>query len=105
MLKKTAIRSICSISIVTLVMLLATAVLTTACSGASPADAIVAMQSVDLEPTAVVPAPTEETAVPPSPTTEPQPTDECLICHIDKDELIQTADPVEEVISENEGEG
>ena len=32
-------------------------------------------------------------------------TDECLICHLDKETLIQTADPVEEVVSENEGEG
>jgi len=41
----------------------------------------------------------EETAV-----TE-QPVDECLACHIDKEMLIATADPEEEVISENEGEG
>jgi hypothetical protein len=31
--------------------------------------------------------------------------DECLTCHIDKELLITTADPIEEVISENEGEG
>ena len=31
--------------------------------------------------------------------------DECLACHIDKEMLIATADPEEEVISENEGEG
>ncbi|MCB9419636.1 MAG: hypothetical protein H6667_07520 [Ardenticatenaceae bacterium] len=41
----------------------------------------------------------EETAV-----TE-APTDECLACHIDKEMLIATAAPEEEVISENEGEG
>jgi hypothetical protein len=34
-----------------------------------------------------------------------EPTDECLACHIDKEMLIATADPEEEVISENEGEG
>jgi hypothetical protein len=34
-----------------------------------------------------------------------EPTDECLACHIDKEMLIATADPIEEVISENEGEG
>ena len=35
----------------------------------------------------------------------PEPIDECLACHIDKEMLIATADPEEEVISENEGEG
>ena len=43
----------------------------------------------------------EETAV--TPTVEP--VDECLSCHIDKEMLIATADPEEEVITENEGEG
>jgi hypothetical protein len=42
-----------------------------------------------------------ETAV--TPTEEP--IDECLACHIDKEMLIATSDPIEEVISENEGEG
>ena len=41
----------------------------------------------------------EETAV----TNEP--IDECLACHIDKEMLIASADPIQEVISENEGEG
>jgi hypothetical protein len=41
----------------------------------------------------------EETAV------AEEPIDECLACHIDKEMLITTADPEEEVISENEGEG
>lgn len=31
--------------------------------------------------------------------------DECLSCHTDRDMLISTAAPEEEVISENEGEG
>jgi hypothetical protein len=31
--------------------------------------------------------------------------DECLLCHIDQQRLIDTADPEEEVISENEGAG
>lgn len=35
---------------------------------------------------------------------EPE-TDECLECHTDKDRLIQTADPVDEVESENSGAG
>ena len=43
------------------------------------------------------------------PTVEPNaesvPIDNCLDCHTNKDLLIQTADPEEEVISENEGEG
>jgi hypothetical protein len=30
---------------------------------------------------------------------------ECLQCHVNQELLIDTADPVEEVISENEGEG
>ena len=41
----------------------------------------------------------EETAV------TPEPIDECLACHIDKEMLIATADPEEEVVNENEGEG
>ena len=34
----------------------------------------------------------------------PQP-DECLLCHLDKQRLIDTADPEVEVVSESEGEG
>jgi len=33
------------------------------------------------------------------------PVDYCLDCHTNKEMLIDTADPEEEVISENEGEG
>lgn len=51
--------------------------------------------------TAVSPA----TATPAEPTQEPPSIDNCLDCHTNKDLLIQTADPEEEVISENEGEG
>ncbi len=43
----------------------------------------------------------EETAETPTEET----VDECLTCHIDKEMLIATADPEEEVISESEGEG
>jgi hypothetical protein len=32
-------------------------------------------------------------------------TDECLECHTDKDRLIQSSDPIEEVESEDSGEG
>jgi hypothetical protein len=66
-------------------------------------------ETVDNEVAAVPPTslPTA-TAVPPTlePTLVPTPVpDPCLDCHIDKDRLIDTADPQEEVISENEGEG
>ncbi len=50
----------------------------------------------------------EVTAVPtstPAVITETMAVDYCLDCHINKEMLIDTADPVEEVISENEGEG
>ena len=38
------------------------------------------------------------------PTEEPE-TDKCVECHTDKERLIETADPVVEVESENEGAG
>jgi len=44
------------------------------------------------------PAPTEAVAA------EPQ-VDNCVECHTNQDTLIDTADPVAEVVSENEGEG
>lgn len=37
--------------------------------------------------------------------TDTIPVDYCFDCHVDKEMLIDTADPEEEVISENEGEG
>ena len=54
--------------------------------------------------TAVAPTATATEDPPPLPTEE-IPVDKCLDCHTDKDMLIQTADPEEEVISENEGAG
>ncbi len=60
-------------------------------------------QAVALEVT-----PTEEptsTPVDTEESVEPLPADTCVDCHTDKDLLIQTADPEEEVINENEGEG
>ncbi len=58
------------------------------------------------EPTVAVTA----TTPPATPTDIPTPTEEpvvdnCVDCHADKDRLIDTADAVMEVISENEGEG
>jgi hypothetical protein len=52
--------------------------------------------------------PTEIPTEPPTeaaPTEEPETVDECLLCHVDQQRLIDTADPVEEVVSENEGAG
>ena len=54
-----------------------------------------------------VAAPTE-VAPPPEPTEEvvEEPLmDQCVECHTDQQALIDTADPVAEVVSENEGEG
>ncbi|MBK6328591.1 MAG: hypothetical protein IPF56_22050 [Chloroflexi bacterium] len=90
--------------LLSLMLVLATAVLLSSCSSSAETDSAVALQTA-LEPTAVIPTPTEETAVAPTAVAATLPTDECLLCHINKDELIQTADPVEEVVSENEGEG
>lgn len=59
-------------------------------------------------PTATLP-PTAEPTQEPTPTSPPPtPTEavsSCITCHGDKQALIDTADPVEEVVSENEGEG
>ncbi len=66
-----------------------------------------------------VPEPKATETVPPIPTEEPEPTattaptetpepveaDECLACHMDKEQLIATAAQVEEVPSENSGVG
>lgn len=54
--------------------------------------------------------PTDEPATPepivvPTLIAEIAAVDSCLECHTDKDRLIDTADPEEEVITENEGEG
>ena len=56
------------------------------------------------------PAPTEMDPITPTePITEVQ-TEEaadsnCISCHVDKDQLINTADPIEEIESESSGEG
>jgi hypothetical protein len=58
--------------------------------------------------------PEEEAAVPAEEAPAPEPTEEvaeepqvdnCVECHTDQQTLIDTADPVAEVVSENEGEG
>ena len=68
----------------------------------------------EIPPTEIEPTdtPTEEpTAVPteepdPTPTEEPtEAADACIDCHTDKQALIDTAKPEDEVVSENEGEG
>lgn len=57
---------------------------------------------------ALAPAPLEAETTPESlPDTAPSAdtADQCLECHRDSEQLIDTADPEEEVISENEGMG
>ncbi|MCA9921650.1 MAG: hypothetical protein KC421_04725 [Anaerolineales bacterium] len=66
-------------------------------SASPPDDAEVALVD-DVQPTA-----TPTTAV--TMITDTVPVDYCFDCHVDKEMLIDTADPEEEVISENEGEG
>jgi hypothetical protein len=88
---------------VSLLLLLATLGLASCQSAGSEAPDEVAQVEPVLVETATAVSPTE---VPTSePTLEPVPVDNCLDCHTNKDLLIQTADPEEEVISENEGEG
>lgn len=50
-------------------------------------------------------APTEEPTEIPEPAEEEVAVDACVVCHQDKDLLIETAKPVVEVESENEGAG
>lgn len=67
------------------------------------AEAVIAEPVAALEEEAVLEESEVETAVTITDTVII--TDECLACHIDKELLIDTADPIEEVVSENEGEG
>jgi len=61
-----------------------------------------------------LPQPTASPTVSTSPTTEPESvaqaddetsSDQCIVCHSDKQALIDTAMPEQDLISENEGEG
>jgi hypothetical protein len=95
-----------------LIIVFGFATVTLSLAGCSPDGTVDAGQpvaeAVELEPAAVDAAPTEEATGTPIalvPTVEPLEPDTCTDCHTDKDLLIDTADPEEEVISENEGEG
>ena len=69
----------------------------------------VAMASVgEVVETAVTPTITTTTTITDTPTAitpTPETIDECLACHVDKDLLIETAAPIEEVVVESDGEG
>ncbi len=85
-----------------LLLVLVVAVLLAGCGTAVAIPPPQVIAQTDLEPTASLSTPTTQPAatleLPPEP-------DYCLDCHIDKQQLIDTADPVAEVASENEGEG
>jgi hypothetical protein len=62
-----------------------------------------------VEPTATTqissPTPVEEVETAAAPVEEPEMVDQCISCHTEKQMLVDTAKPEEEVISENEGAG
>ncbi|MFN2104282.1 MAG: hypothetical protein ACK2UR_08295 [Candidatus Promineifilaceae bacterium] len=95
--------------VVLLLTLLALASFLAACgSEESPGDSGEAIAEAVLEPTAAPATPTDEstsTTETVAEVVDPAGPDACMDCHSDKDMLIDTADPVEEVVSENEGEG
>ncbi len=70
---------------------------------------VVAMASVgEVVETAVTPTITTTSPITDTTTTlppTPETIDECLACHVDKDLLIETAAPIEEVVVESDGEG
>ena len=93
------------ITLFAVMTLLALSLVLTGCGGDTPveelAEAVIAEPVAAMEEEAVVEESTVETAV----ALVEEPIDECLACHIDKEMLIDTADPIVEVISESEGEG
>lgn len=89
--------------VVGLLLMLGVMVLGSCQSGESDTADVVAVVEPVLVETVTAVSPTLEPTL--TPTEEPAPVDNCLDCHTNKDLLIQTADPEEEVISENEGEG
>ncbi|MBK8900423.1 MAG: hypothetical protein IPM53_04505 [Anaerolineaceae bacterium] len=93
-----------TIGFVVSLLLMLGAVALVACQSAErdTADEVANAEPVVVETVTAV-SPTAEPLT--EPTEEPAPVDNCLDCHTNKDLLIQTADPEEEVISENEGEG
>ncbi|MCB8976002.1 MAG: hypothetical protein H6657_01065 [Ardenticatenaceae bacterium] len=89
--------------VVSLLLMLGVMALIGCQSGESDtADEVAVVEPVVVEMVTAVSPTLEPTLIP---TEEPAPVDNCLDCHTNKDLLIQTADPEEEVISENEGEG
>lgn len=93
----------------TILILLAVSILG-ACQQDSPsgtiseAEAVEVVEAEEISPTATSSA-VDEAAQSPSPTPEEAEPNSCLACHADQQALMDTADPVEEAESENEGEG
>ncbi len=88
---------------VSLLLLLGTLILAGCQTAESGATEVVANVEPALVETVTAVSPTEELL--PELVADPVPIDNCLDCHTNKDLLIQTANPEEVVISENEGEG
>jgi len=89
--------------LVSLLFLTGTALLAGCQTAESDTVEVVANPEPELMETATAVSPPEESTA--ELTAESVSVDNCLGCHTNKDLLIQTADPEEEVISENEGEG
>lgn len=76
-------------------------------AGVTPAAEVALVDQEALTPAAVGAGfqPAQGFQPAPTPTAGREDVDECLRCHADKERLVDTASPEEEVISENEGEG